>query len=84
MSNEWISVKDRLPNEDGKYLCYVEFTFGSYIDCCYFSHNLEEVNEFIFNGKQRCGWYINDDDWGAVEKQNITHWMPLPEPPKGE
>lgn len=82
--DNWISVKDRLPEKDGEYLCFVKYKFGSYIDLFYFSRNLEEVDDFRFNGKRRCGWYYEDNDLGPIEKQNITHWQPLPQPPKGE
>ena len=59
---EWISVKDRLPEEDGYYLCYVEsFVFQG-------SHFITLLNFYVGEG------------FGDV----VTHWMPLPEPPKGE
>ena len=64
---EWISVKDRLPEE--KVNCIV-----------YYQHS-----------------YCNNDDYWAIgmcfydgEKfqlnpaYKVTHWMPLPQPPKGE
>lgn len=56
----WISVEERLPEREGKYLAY---TIRGTIEMA------------------RCySYYVNDkpqfDYW-------ITHWMPLPEPPKG-
>ena len=59
---EWISVKDRLPEKDGIYLTF----------------NKKKEYEFHFfqAGKQM---------WPAIWKEDgVTHWMPLPEPPKGE
>ena len=60
-SPQWISVKDRLPDE-GKYVLVWESQGFAYCD------------EMI------CGiWNIGANN-GAI----ITHWMPLPEPPKEE
>lgn len=52
---EWISVKDRLPSEDGNYLVYC---------------GLLSVDSFSVDMKD----FVFRDG-------NITHWMPLPEPP---
>ncbi len=61
---EWISVKDRLPEDNKEVLIYC----GSY-------HEL--------------GWYESDNkswrsDFLGCCTDDITHWMPLPQPPKGE
>lgn len=70
----WISVKDRLPDIRGCYLVYrpnfnVIYPLGQ-ATVCYFDGNV---------------WY---DDYKATEGLelhfSITHWMPLPEPPKEE
>jgi len=58
----WISVKDRLPEEDGKYLCVWQ---GMSI----------ETGLFI-NGHFRL--------YGEIKDKLVTHWMPMPEPPKEE
>ena len=58
---EWISVKDRLPEEEGLYL-------------------VEVVNDHeIRNSKT--AWYHGHGNWFL--HQNVTHWMHLPQPPKG-
>ena len=67
---EWISVKDRLPVEDGTYLVYTER--GS----VYASH--------FYTEKQFRSDYIREENWSQRGKVKVTHWMPLPEPPKGE
>lgn len=59
---QWISVDERLPEDDGHYLCYT--TDGYYNFCVYYG-----------DGE----WMILDQEDLA---QNVTHWMPLPEPPK--
>lgn len=56
--SEWISVEDRLPDSDGKYLVY---TGKGLIHTMYYY----ATNAFGF------------------EHWDVTHWMPLPEAPKG-
>ena len=78
----WISVKDRLPSLEGlepdevEYVLVSEQYFaaitgeklGSYVSICGFGHD---------------GW-SKVDNFGYVRTENITHWMPLPCPPKEE
>ena len=68
---EWISVKDRLPEEEGWYLVYTTP-----------KREHKSINKAMF-----CKGYA----WGNFEPYwrgagghwaNVTHWMPLPEPPK--
>lgn len=79
---EWINVKDRLPKKDGQYL--VVYTFFDYksIGVVRFSHNLHEVDEYIFDEENRPGWYEPDDEVGYFERTTVTHWAKLPEFPK--
>lgn len=67
---EWISVKDRLPDSNGNYLTYYD---GLY-------------NVLPYSTKHKRFNAYNDVDSEWVERCHIvvTHWMPLPEPPKGE
>ena len=64
---EWISVKDRLPDEDGYYLC--------------------NVRSFAFRGSFYAAM-LKYDNGGFIEghiyTDDVTHWMPIPMPPKGE
>jgi hypothetical protein len=55
---EWISVKDRLPEKEGTYIVH---------------GNLGGVFGLFY-----------DDMLSNSFKQMVTHWMPFPEPPKGE
>jgi len=68
---EWISVKDRLPDENGYYLC--EVCFSSVSDC---------------KSYRRMILYWEDNVWidmpNCFKTRKPTHWMPLPQPPKGE
>ena len=65
---EWISVKDRLPEENGRYL-----TANKRHD------DKIDVFDLWFDGGF---WYIDDED--DMFDFEVTHWMPMPQPPKGE
>ena len=63
---EWISVKDRLPESGETVLCLLQGE-GYWVST----------------------WdYADDEMWSDGErwcsKDVATHWMPLPQPPKGE
>ena len=64
---KWISVDDRLPEEDGYYLCCIKsslFPDRVYID-------ILECDKGSF-------------EEGHIYTDTVTHWMLLPETPKGE
>jgi hypothetical protein len=60
MSNEWISVEERLPDKQGHFLI---------VD------KEGQMNTAFYT--PRFGWFSH------FRIKNITHWMPLPEAPKG-
>jgi hypothetical protein len=63
----WIPVSERLPEESGRYWCYVE------------EQNSLGKSHYQWN----CSW--NGEIWGgAMMHGRVTHWMPLPNPPKEE
>ena len=78
-TGEWISVKEQLPKND------------------YDKHWKERKRYLVFTepcgimfvatyGYKEHDWWVNGDHF-VLEKRNyreVTHWMPLPEPPKGE
>ena len=65
----WIPCSERLPNEQGQYLVTFPLCNGE-----------PWVYVLSFNkGK----FYETDDEWGDVEYDDVTAWMPLPEPWKG-
>lgn len=41
-----------------------------------------EIATTLFYSVRHKGWYFFDDD-DHEEPQDVTHWMPLPQPPKG-
>ena len=56
----WVSVEERLPEEDGFYLVY---------------------GPFIYRDTK---WYDRRNFSQYFWKHDVTHWMPLPEPPEVE
>ena len=58
---EWISVKDRLPEEN---TTVIVATDNGIVFQCLYAYD---------------GWNL----WDGNEV-NITHWQPMPQPPKGE
>ena len=81
---EWISVKDRLPEKDGAYLVTTN-SFGDRqsVKLRWFAKDGENVDAYDLAG-QKDVWYLYDIECGYVSIKTVTHWMPLPEPPKGE
>lgn len=67
--SEWISVKERLPQGKGE--CLVVYDLNPKIDMTEFGKFLND------RGKMEQGFCSDGDIW-----VNVTHWMPLPEPPK--
>lgn len=81
---EWISVKDKLPDKDGDYLCCWSLSYSDkpFINIYSFAKNLRKVDKYDFKGMNRADWYGYDSEWGYCEQAGVTHWMPLPELPK--
>ena len=80
---EWISVDDRLPEDSGCYLVVyrdkyngsISIAFDMYVKC-----NVGEwwESEFACDITKQFLWATR------LQEQEVTHWMPLPQPPKGE
>ena len=69
---EWISVTERLPEEGDYVLCVLKgFNYGGKIQVCKFCP-ADKFNEKPYFEHFRNGF------------PSVTHWMPLPQPPKGE
>ena len=80
MVQEWISVDDRLPIEEAK--AHEQEWPGEY---CEFLVMIEKgsLPTTLYYDLEENEWFrINT----ALERETyeVTHWMPLPEPPKGE
>lgn len=81
----WIPVTERLPEKGAKLLLYVPKTekgrqFGI------FTGELKSVKDNDgsgnFWGMPMFGSEWTLWGWSYFERPNVTHWMPLPEPPK--
>ena len=81
---QWIPVTERLPEEDGAYLVTTN-CFGKHqvIDVRSFAKDGETVNKYDLAGEKYV-WYFYDSEYGYVSTNCVTHWMQLPDPPKGE
>ena len=69
---EWVSIDDRLPEEGEYVLCSLKgFNYGGNIQAC----------KFVPADKFKDKPYFEHFRNGFPP---VTHWMPLPKPPKGE
>lgn len=68
---KWIPVAERLPENTDKVLALSKSKFGNGYLSWLVRYN-PDVDAF----------YDYDSEWGNIKIHNITHWMPLPEPPK--
>ena len=64
---EWISVKERLPEESGMYIVTANDGHAQRIS-------------FVQWQKRNRMWNLT----GARSYWRVTHWQPIPQPPKGE
>ena len=81
---KWISVKDRLPEQDGKYLVFEQSSGRTNTSILRFAKDARKVDRYDFKGRWKNAWYEYDSEWGHYTVDSVTHWMPLPEPPKGD
>lgn len=63
---QWISVKDRLPEEDYTFVLVLVETWKRTVGVALYAEH---------------GFY---NPLAADVQMNVTHWMPLPEPPEEE
>ena len=79
---EWIPVTERLPERDKEVLLIVH----GWEDRLYYTgclHRQEAERSWLTGIESKASdWKI----WGFsyLREPMVTHWMPLPEPPKGE
>lgn len=79
---EWISVKDRLPEDIDTYLVVVKYKYDFEKDFNY-ATDVATYNPYENAYIDDCWCTFNDWDEGQ-QYLHITHWMPMPDVPKGE
>ena len=69
---DWISVKDRLPDDEELYLICTESNFGK-IDIAYYQPIGDKFSNYepFWQGR-------------SSRSTRVTHWMPLPQKPESE
>lgn len=79
---EWISVKDRIPNVEKEVILLT--TLGIYIGIWYSEFTKDDSGLYTLKKETRLkGPMLLCECCDHFEKGvTITHWMPLPEPPK--
>ena len=76
---EWISVKDRLPDLE---LSNAKANDMDLFPClCVIQHKRAKNGRYVTKL-----WYTGEGfiDGNNVYCDEVTHWMPIPQPPKGE
>ena len=63
----WISIKDRMPEDETRVIAYVQHKI------CWYR---------MFAWHDMYGWHSSAPELDEKESDYVTHWMPLPEPPK--
>lgn len=75
--SEWISIKDRLPEDQQRVLCHGKFAEEG-------MDGLEEDRDYQIGLVTFCsaGYWEHDRGSFSAQLVKVTHWMPLPNPPK--
>ena len=81
---KWIPVTERLPEKDGEYLVFEKSVYGTRTRTLRFAKDGRKVDKYDFHREWKNVWFYYDCEWGHITIDTVTHWMPLPEPPKGE
>ena len=79
---EWVSVKDRLPDDEQEVLVIAQGWGGRLVYVG--SHKRVEAQKSWLTGitNKSSEWLLYG--WSYLKEPMVTHWMPIPQPPKGE
>ena len=69
---KWIPVTERLPEKYEKVLALTQSKMSG------------DYNTWLIWYTPQSGFHYYDSEWGDIEMDDVTHWMPLPEQPEGE
>lgn len=73
---KWISVKDQLPEDGQDVLIFIDdFCIAQYI----FTPAKTTGRKHIKHHPEKREF---DVQWRIFDAEDVTHWMPLPEPPE--
>jgi len=81
--SEWVAVSERLPPENETVICYGTSEYGDQKTLMVEPGNYRTYT-VIPTGEIKSNWStLNYDGIGGCEYfGTVTHWMPLPDPPK--
>lgn len=91
--SEWISVKDRLPNEHDSIFRELKgtsrwdpFMSESISDVVIVAIKFQDGSSMVKTARTKDGkwWYYPFNKYLPPQYAVVTHWMPLPEPPPRE
>ena len=80
MTMEWISVEEKLPERGVCVLAWGDLWAS--VGMCFFGTGEEHWHYCHVDGDCKEVTWRWHEDGSTVRKTNVTHWMPLPEPPK--
>lgn len=76
--NEWVSVDDRLPEEDPHIKKFIDGEIFGLLTVLVYNGEVKQTNRFFCNAPKF--GFSKTDRWEWASS-NVTHWMPLPAPP---
>lgn len=92
-ATNWISVKERNPEEKGTYLVTIEYNkwvndemtdeIETEVDTRWFGNGLELCPDWVMDDQPDEG-LVWTEQCGSIKGERVIAWMPLPEPWKGE
>lgn len=79
---QWISVKDRLPEAEQEVLVISRGWGDRLLYVGQYKKMEAQTSPLTGITSKESDWLLWG--WSYMKKPQVTHWMPLPEPPKGE
>ena len=73
VGHKWIPVTERLPEKHDRYLVLTPSPFGH-----------KDYTPWLAWYEPEVGFIDSDPEYGDLEMDDVTHWMPIPELPKEE
>lgn len=77
--SEWISVKERLPEDDPCVKKHIEHEKFGFLTVLVYNGVVKQTNRYFSDDAKFGLAKTNGWEWAST---GVTHWMPLPEPPE--